>query len=129
MVPAMEFHERLTALMSERGLGVLALARKVPCDKAYISRLASGRQQPSPAMAKLLDDMLGAEGDLAASAAHGAGASGQSADAGPGAVGQHCDSGRLRQVGMGEGWQAAALPGHPALRRPDPAPEVAAEPG
>jgi hypothetical protein len=33
--------------MTERGLGVRALARHVPCDPAFISRLASGRQQPS----------------------------------------------------------------------------------
>jgi hypothetical protein len=65
MVYAMDFAGQLAALMSERGLGVRALARRVPCDAALISRLASGKQQPSTVMARLLDDLLGAGGELA----------------------------------------------------------------
>jgi transcriptional regulator with XRE-family HTH domain len=61
-----DFAGRLRALIAERGLGVLALARRVPCDKALISRLASGKQRPSPEMAARLDDALGAGGELAA---------------------------------------------------------------
>jgi transcriptional regulator with XRE-family HTH domain len=71
-----DFAGRLTALMAERGLGVLALARQVPCDKALISRLASGKQHPSAQMAHRLDDVLEAGGELAAlvsTAAAGAG--------------------------------------------------------
>lgn len=63
------FAGRLAALMTRRGLGVLAVARRVPCDKALISRLASGRQQPSRQMARRLDEVLNAGGELAALAA------------------------------------------------------------
>jgi transcriptional regulator with XRE-family HTH domain len=63
------FASRLAALMAERGLGVLALARQVPCDKALVSRLANGRQRPSARTACRLDDVLGAGGELAALAA------------------------------------------------------------
>src|SRR6266702_5666396 len=62
----MGFAERLRALMDERGLSGNALARRVPCDPGYISRLASGKQQPSRNIAKLLDDALDAGGTLAA---------------------------------------------------------------
>jgi hypothetical protein len=51
--------------MAERGLGVLALARRVPCDKALISRLVNGKQHPSPKIARQLDNVLGAGGELA----------------------------------------------------------------
>jgi transcriptional regulator with XRE-family HTH domain len=61
-----DFASRLAALMAERGLGVLALARRVPCDKALISRLAAGRQQPSAQIARRLDDILEVGGALAA---------------------------------------------------------------
>ncbi len=65
MVYAMDFASQLAALMNERGLGVRALARRVPCDPAMISRLASGKQQPSAGMARLLDGILSAGGKLA----------------------------------------------------------------
>src|SRR5216683_2845986 len=71
-----DFAGRLTALMTERGLGVLALARRVPCDKALISRLASGKQLPSVQMAGRLDDVLEAGGQLAALAATAVAATG-----------------------------------------------------
>jgi hypothetical protein len=62
-----EFAERLRALMAERGVGVRALARTVPCDPALISRFANGKQPPSPQMARHLDDVLAAGGELIAS--------------------------------------------------------------
>ena len=52
--------------MTERGLGVLAVARRVPCDKALVSRLASGKHRPSRRMAQRLDEVLEAGGDLMA---------------------------------------------------------------
>lgn len=55
----------LAALMAERGLGMRALARHVPCDPALISRLASGRQRPSAQVARRLDEILTARGELA----------------------------------------------------------------
>src|SRR5690348_17308616 len=69
------FASRLRALMAERGLGVLALARRVPCDKAQVSRVANGKQRPSATLAGRLDEALGAGGELAAlAAAHDGGA-------------------------------------------------------
>jgi len=52
--------------MAERGLGVLELARQVPCDRAHISRLAHGLRCPSPQMGRRLDAVLEAGGELAA---------------------------------------------------------------
>lgn len=60
----MDFGTQLSDLMTERGLGVRALARRVPCDPALISRLASGRQQPSAQIARRLDEILAAGGEL-----------------------------------------------------------------
>ncbi|MFI5064735.1 MAG: multiprotein-bridging factor 1 family protein [Streptosporangiales bacterium] len=61
-----DFAVRLRQLMAERGLGVLALARLVPCDRAHISRLAHGTRCPSPQMGRRLDAVLEAGGELAA---------------------------------------------------------------
>ncbi len=61
----MNFAEALRALMDERGVSGNALARTVPCDKALISRLVNGKQQPSRGMAQILDHMLEAGGMLA----------------------------------------------------------------
>src|ERR1022692_2956150 len=61
----MNFAEALRALMAERGMSGNALARKVPCDKPLISRLANGKQHPSADMARLLDNVLEAGGMLA----------------------------------------------------------------
>jgi transcriptional regulator with XRE-family HTH domain len=60
------FAEVLGALMDERGVSVSALAGRVPCDKALISRYRSGRQEPSQRMARRLDEVLGADGQLVA---------------------------------------------------------------
>ena len=62
----MGFAERLRALMGERGLTGLAVARKAHCDQAYVSRLAAGKQRPSQKIAQVLDEALGARGELAA---------------------------------------------------------------
>ncbi len=66
-----DFAGTLQLLMAERGVGVRALARQVPCDHALVSRLSSGRQPPSAAMARRLDEVLAAGGRLAACADHG----------------------------------------------------------
>ena len=59
------FAARLAALMADRGLGVRAVARRVPCDPGLISRLANGRQRCSQSMARRLDEVLGTGGELA----------------------------------------------------------------
>jgi hypothetical protein len=62
----MEFAAALKALMTERGVGVRALARRIPCDAALISRIARGQQVPSRQMAGRIDDELRARGRLVA---------------------------------------------------------------
>jgi transcriptional regulator with XRE-family HTH domain len=67
MVYAMgNFAEVLHAFMESRGLSGNALAGKVPCDPGLISRYVNGKQQPSLRMARRLDDVLGAGGELTA---------------------------------------------------------------
>jgi len=66
---AMEFGRKLAAAMASRGIGVRALARRVPCDPALISRLSRGVQQPSVQMARRLDEVLCAGGELVKAAA------------------------------------------------------------
>lgn len=67
MVCALDaFSVRLAVLMDEQGLGVRALARRVPCDPALISRYRNGRERPSAKVATRLDELLGAGGQLAA---------------------------------------------------------------
>jgi transcriptional regulator with XRE-family HTH domain len=65
----MDFAGQLRALMEARGLSMRALARSAPCDVALISRLANGKQWPSQDIARRLDEVLGAAGQLAAAAA------------------------------------------------------------
>jgi hypothetical protein len=61
----MDFTDLLNELMLERGIGICALARRVPCDKGLISKLANGRQSPSQRIAERLDEVLAADGRLA----------------------------------------------------------------
>ena len=63
-----DFAGKLDAAMAARNIGVRALARRVHCDPGLISRLRSGKQQPSPNITRLLDEELGAGGSLAAAA-------------------------------------------------------------
>lgn len=64
----MSFAKQLRSLMGQRGLRAVDLARLVPCDKAYISRLVNGRQHPSRQIARRLDELVGADGVLVAAA-------------------------------------------------------------
>jgi hypothetical protein len=57
--------------MRERGTGVRELARLVPCNPGHVSNLRSGKARPSPELAQILDDILGAGGALAALAVSG----------------------------------------------------------
>jgi hypothetical protein len=65
----MNFAKALRALMDERGISGNKLARRVPCDKALISRLVNGKQRPSAKLAHQLDEVLGACGALVRAAA------------------------------------------------------------
>lgn len=63
-----DFSKMLGGLMTQRGLSAYELARQVPCDPSLISRYRNGRQNPSEKMASRLDELLRADGALAASA-------------------------------------------------------------
>ncbi|MEO3827954.1 helix-turn-helix transcriptional regulator [Actinomadura sp. B10D3] len=60
------FGERLRQLMAERGISQRKLARLVPCDDGFLSRIANDRRRPSPELAARLDALLDAGGELAA---------------------------------------------------------------
>jgi transcriptional regulator with XRE-family HTH domain len=62
----MDFAEALRARMAERGISGNSLARRVPCDKALISRFVNGKQKPSGKLARRLDEVLETGGELAA---------------------------------------------------------------
>lgn len=76
------FPELLRSLMAERGIGVRALARDVPCNAGHISKILNGHKRPSPKLAAILDKMLDADGTLAELAAALAPASSVSSPAG-----------------------------------------------
>lgn len=61
----MTFGDKLRALMAERGISQRRLARLVPCNNGYLSKLARDLQVPSPDMARRLDELLDAGGHLA----------------------------------------------------------------
>jgi transcriptional regulator with XRE-family HTH domain len=61
-----EFSDELRRLLGERGISTRECARQVPCDGGYVSKLASGIKRPSPEMAERLDQVLAADGTLAA---------------------------------------------------------------
>ncbi|TYK45931.1 helix-turn-helix domain-containing protein [Actinomadura decatromicini] len=60
------FGEALRELMTERGIGVRALARQVPCNPGTISKLCRDERGTSEAMAKRLDAILGSDDRLLA---------------------------------------------------------------
>lgn len=62
----MTFGERLRQLMAARGISQRRLAKLVPCNDGYLSRVARGEKIPSERMAARLDELLDAGGELAA---------------------------------------------------------------
>src|SRR4051794_36894562 len=60
------FGQELHRLRQERGLSLAQLAKLVPCHRAYVAQLEHGDRRPSPTFAKKLDEVLGADGTLAA---------------------------------------------------------------
>jgi transcriptional regulator with XRE-family HTH domain len=63
-----DFSRMLGALMNQHGVSAYELARQVPCDPSLISRYRNGRQKSSAKMAGRLDELLQADGALAAAA-------------------------------------------------------------
>ncbi|GAA2638850.1 helix-turn-helix transcriptional regulator [Actinomadura fulvescens] len=62
----MTFGEKLRQLMAERGMSQRYLARSVPCNDGYLSRIANDHRAPSVEVAERLDELLSAGGELAA---------------------------------------------------------------
>ncbi|WP_067466929.1 helix-turn-helix domain-containing protein [Actinomadura macra] len=60
------FGEKLCELMAERQISQRKLSNLVPCDDGYVSRLVRGLRMPSEEMAARFDEILGADGSLAA---------------------------------------------------------------
>ena len=62
----MTFGEKLRALMAERGMSLRKLAPAVPCDVGHLSRISRNLRTPSLPLAKRLDELLDAGGELTA---------------------------------------------------------------
>jgi transcriptional regulator with XRE-family HTH domain len=60
------FGEELHRRRQERGLSLAQLAQLVPCNRGYVGQLEHGDRRPSPDFANRLDEVLGADGALAA---------------------------------------------------------------
>jgi transcriptional regulator with XRE-family HTH domain len=62
------FGAEVARLLAARGWSLRELARRVPCSAGYLSKVMRGQKTPSRNMAARLDELLGAEGRLIASA-------------------------------------------------------------
>lgn len=62
----MTFGERMLALMGEREVSLRRLAKQVPCDVGFLSKVSHDLKGPSAQIAARLDEILGADGELAA---------------------------------------------------------------
>ncbi|WP_067461112.1 helix-turn-helix domain-containing protein [Actinomadura macra] len=60
------FGEKLRELMNEQQISQRKMSGLVPCDDGYLSRIARDLRTPSQEMAERLDEILGADGALAA---------------------------------------------------------------
>ncbi|HEY8480182.1 MAG TPA: helix-turn-helix transcriptional regulator, partial [Spirillospora sp.] len=60
----MSFGEVMRRLMAERQIGLRALARQVPCNPGYLSKVSRDLKLPSADVAARLDDILDADGAL-----------------------------------------------------------------
>ncbi|UUU23555.1 helix-turn-helix domain-containing protein [Streptomyces sp. DSM 40750] len=60
-----EFAGLVRRALHDSGYSMRAAARAINYDLSYLSRVLNGKQQPSPKLAKALDDLLEADGALA----------------------------------------------------------------
>jgi len=60
------FGQRVRALRTERGWSLADLAVAIPCDKGHLSRIETGARRPTAELARRIDDVLGARGDVVA---------------------------------------------------------------
>ncbi len=62
------FGQRVRALRTEREWSLAGLAAAVPCDKGHLSRIETGRRRPTAELARRIDEVLGARGEIIAAA-------------------------------------------------------------
>ncbi|MCG0287950.1 helix-turn-helix transcriptional regulator [Streptomyces sp. PSAA01] len=60
-----EFSQRVRDLIRDRDMSVRAVARQLNYDHAYLSRVLSGKQQPSTQLVTALDNLFKTNGELA----------------------------------------------------------------
>ncbi|MEV8058534.1 helix-turn-helix transcriptional regulator [Streptomyces antimycoticus] len=60
-----EFSQRVRDLLRDRGMSVRGVARHLNYDHAYLSRVLSGKQQPSTQLVTALDNLFQTDGELA----------------------------------------------------------------
>ncbi|MEV5506837.1 helix-turn-helix domain-containing protein [Streptomyces orinoci] len=65
-MPGQTFGEAAKEALRQRGTSLRAAARDMKYDPAYLSRVLSGKQLPSPQLARHIDKLIGANGTLAA---------------------------------------------------------------
>ena len=59
-----DFASVVRQFMADRGMSLRGLARAVPCDPSYLSKMLNGRKPVSPHLAVRVDDALGAGGEI-----------------------------------------------------------------
>jgi transcriptional regulator with XRE-family HTH domain len=60
------FGQRVRTLRTERGWSLAELAAAIPCDKGHLSRIETGARRPTAELARRIDDVLGARGEIVA---------------------------------------------------------------
>ena len=94
------FGERVLAMAEPRGLSVRGLARRVPCDASYLSKVVHGNERPSLRVAARLDDLLEAAGELVALAEGAGAAAGEAPEPGQAPARQVSDGQAVAGEGM-----------------------------
>lgn len=64
-----DFASVVQRFMAQRGMSLRGLARAVPCDPSYLSKILNGHKRVSPHIAALLDNALNAGGEIKQAAA------------------------------------------------------------
>ena len=60
------FGQRVRALRNQHGWSLAELAAAIPCDKGHLSRIETGGRRPTAELARRIDDVLGARGEIVA---------------------------------------------------------------
>lgn len=73
---ALTFGAELRHRRTARGLTLRSLAERVPVSYSHLSKLETGDRAPTPEVARVLDDALGAEGGSPGRRGNGEGGAG-----------------------------------------------------